>query len=333
MTQDELLTKDEREALLEGIQESQATSRAHPNPDEVLPYKLVSPANAVTGILKVLDTIHERFAHRLRIRMNELLRRDVDVAPTAVEVCDYGEFMNSLRAPCAISLIAAQPLNGPGLLIFDHDLVFVLVDVFFGGKGRRYLPAAARDFTVVENRLLQRLREAVLRCMEAAWEPFVAVQCALLGVESNPQFVTAINTRDALAVTTVQVKLDDGQYALHLALPCAMFDPVRGALLASQSKDHPSHSERLRRLLGEGVKNSPVTVRALIGGTELSLREVLSLQAGDFIPLDDAMNAILEVDGVPVHAGHYGVAHGRRAVKIDRVLTEMPDPTFEENPP
>lgn len=321
MATDKLLTKEEIDALMEDV------TKGNPGlapllemAEEISPYQLFSQENAITLISPALETIYERLAHRLRIALTDLLRREVSVEAGLMEARSYSDFIASLSPPCSVNVINIAPLSGPGLLVLQQQLVFVLVDVFFGGKGCQYGLPGSRDFTPIENRLIQRLRDLVFRSLETAWQPFVAVQCSYLSAENNPQFVTAINPAEVLALVSLQISMDDVTGTLYLALPCSMFEPIRADLLTDSRKEPPHPSKHLTRLLEEGVKGSQVMVRGLLAQTELTLGELLSIKVGDFIPIDIPRQAILETEGVALYAGQYGVAQGQRALRIEQAL-------------
>ena len=158
MATNELLTQDEMDALLENITRGkEGVASQLPGMEEVLPYELVRPEDAITSILPILETIHERFVYRLQAGLFGLLRRTVEVVGGATELRGYSDFITSLTAPCSINLIGISPLSGLGLLVVERQLVFALVDTFFGGLGRLYSPLIARNFTATETRLIQRL--------------------------------------------------------------------------------------------------------------------------------------------------------------------------------
>lgn len=322
MANHEFLSEEELDALMEGIAKGKIGNGLE-GAEEFQPYELVSPENAIVSLLPLLEIVHERFTYQLQAGLFELLRRDVEVIMGAVEVGGYNDFIATLTAPCSINLISLSPLSGPGLLVFDYPLVFVVVDTFFGGAGHTYSPLSPRDFSATDVRLIKRLLELSFRALGAAWKPFLAVQCGHLGSEHDPHFVTDINPAEAMVVINLEIRLDKTTGNLQLVLPCSLFEPVRSELLAGLSKEHPNQDERLTQLLREGLKDSQVGVRCLLAETELSLRDLLSLQAGDFIPMDIPAQAILEAEGIPVYAGRYGVSKGWRAIEIQRRLTAL----------
>ena len=338
MADEDLLTKDERDALMAGIQEG---SRRAGGGEEAQPYELLNPENVIMPLQPILDTVTERFVHHLQVGLGETFRRNLAVRAAEQEVRRYGSLAGGLRAPVSVSVIALPPLSGPGLLIMDRALVFALVDSFFGGTGNSRPPPGSK-FTAIEARLIKRLRQQVFDHLSYAWKPFLAVNGQALSHESNPQFVTALEKDAPLVLLCFDIFMpgatpgdgqeggdgetpddareqteeaapaedatddndaegqddsgaqdgqgpDDGAVRgpghlgrIQLALPCAMFEPVRGALLMAGAGQRPDPSDKASLLLGEGVKDSRITVRGLLAETELSLSELLALKVGDF---------------------------------------------------
>jgi len=63
-----------------------------------------------------------------------------------------------------------------------------------------------------------------------------------------------------------------------------------------------------------------VELSSTLTETEITLREVLNLKAGDVIPIDVPGAVTLRAENIPVFRGRFGVAQGNCAIKIsDRV--------------
>ncbi|MCB1764778.1 MAG: flagellar motor switch protein FliM [Candidatus Competibacteraceae bacterium] len=322
MSTDQFLTKDERDALMEVVSKKSRSRSISSGvfKDEAQSYDLASQDYAINNLLPVLETIHERFAHRLRISLFDLLRRDLMVTVGAIEKRSYTDLTTSLSVPCSVNVIDMAPLSGPALLIFDQELIFMIVDTFFGGTGRLYKSPSARAFTTTETRFIQRLIELSFRCLEEAWEPFATLKCTREGSESKPQFITALNPTETLAVSSVHVGRDNIAGILHLALPYSILEPIRKTLLNSLHKEHPNPNPQLTERLQEGIQDSQVETHCCLAGFELSLNELLELKVGDVIPVDIPNIATLQVENVPVYRGSYGVAQGWRALRIEQAL-------------
>lgn len=326
MSTDEILSPDEREALMEAVSETggQSVEMAE-DQDSALPYDLAGQDYAISSLLPVLETIHERFAHRLGIGLFDLVRRELSVTAGSVERRSYPDFTRSLGVPCSANIIQLSPLSGPALLVFDVELIFMIVDTFFGGTGRLYKSSSVRNFTTIETRFIQRLLDLCFSCLEEAWAPFVALKCSRISSEHKPQFITALNSSDPLTVSSVQISRDNIAGNIHLALPYSLLEPIRKNLLSSLCQEHPNPSPALAERLHDGLQESQVEVRCALAGFELSLSDLLALRVGDVIPVNIPSTAVLRVEEVPLYSGHYGVAQGWSALKIDQALSAPDD--------
>jgi len=116
MSTDEFLTRDERAALMEVVSKKSRGVGASPSAfkEGALPYDLASQEYAINSLLPVLDTIHERFAHRLRIGLFELVRRELIVTVGSIEKRSYTDLTTSLSIPCSVNVIDMSPMSGPG---------------------------------------------------------------------------------------------------------------------------------------------------------------------------------------------------------------------------
>ncbi|HCB14266.1 MAG TPA: flagellar motor switch protein FliM [Gammaproteobacteria bacterium] len=322
MSTDQFLTKDERDALMEVVSKKSRSRSVSSGvfKDEAQSYDLASQDYAINNLLPVLETIHERFAHRLRIGLFDLVRRDLMVTVGAIEKRSYTDLTTSLSVPCSVNVIGMAPLSGPALLIFDQELIFMVVDTFFGGTGRLYKSPSVRAFTTTETRFIQRLLELSFRCLEEAWEPFANLKCTQEDSESKPQFITALNPTETLAVSSVHISRDNIAGILHLALPYSILEPIRKTLLNSLHKEHPHPNPQLTTRLREGIQDSQIEAHCYLAGFDLSLSELLDLKVGDVIPVDIPATATLQVESVPIYRGSYGIAQGWRALKIEQAV-------------
>ncbi|HUM91698.1 MAG TPA: flagellar motor switch protein FliM [Candidatus Competibacter sp.] len=335
MSTDQFLTRDERDALIEVVSKKSRGSSVNPGAfkEGAMPYDLAGQDYAINSLLPVLDTIHERFAHRLRIGLFELVRRDLIVTVGSIEKRGYTDLTTSLSVPCSVNVIGMNPLIGPALLIFDLELIFMIVDAFFGGTGRLYKSPSVRDFTTIETRFIQRLLKLCFDCLEEAWEPFTTLKCCHIDSENKPQFITSLNPNDPLTVSSVHVSCENIAGALHLALPYSILEPIRETLLSSTCKEHPNPSKQLTERLREGVQESQVEVRCSLAGFELSLSDLLALRVGDIIPVNIPPTAVLRVEEVPVYSGYYGIAQGWNAIKIEQPLGSPSEWVKHATPP
>ena len=154
MAVQDLLSQDEIDALLHGVDDGAIDTDVESEPGSIKSYDLTSQDRIVRGRMPTLEMINERFARYTRISMFNLMRRSADVAVGGVQVMKFGEYVHSLYVPTSLNLVKMKPLRGTALFILDAKLVFKLVDNFFGGDGR-HAKIEGREFTPTELRVVR----------------------------------------------------------------------------------------------------------------------------------------------------------------------------------
>jgi flagellar motor switch protein FliM len=111
--------------------------------------------------MPTLELVNERFARYLRIGLFNYMHRSAEISVGSIRVQKYSEFTRNLVVPTNLNLVAAKPLRGTALFVFDPSLVFLVVDNMFGGDGRFHTRVEGRDFTATEQRIIQGLLRVV----------------------------------------------------------------------------------------------------------------------------------------------------------------------------
>ena len=82
----DLLSQDEIDALLHGVDSGAVETEPPPEPGEARNYDFASQDRIVRGKLPTLEMINERFARLFRQNLYALLRRTPEVAVNPIEI-------------------------------------------------------------------------------------------------------------------------------------------------------------------------------------------------------------------------------------------------------
>src|SRR5690606_5838377 len=132
MSGSDLLSQDEIDALLHGVDSGAVDTEPPVSPDEARSYDLASQDRIIRGRMPTLERVNERFIRLWRIGLFNLIRRSADLSVRGIELVKFSEYMHSLYVPTNLNLIRFKPLRGTGLIVFEPRLVFSVVDNFFG---------------------------------------------------------------------------------------------------------------------------------------------------------------------------------------------------------
>jgi flagellar motor switch protein FliM len=315
MAVQDLLSQDEIDALLHGVDDGLVQTENAADPGSVKSYDLTSQDRIVRGRMPTLEMINERFARYTRISMFNMLRRSADVAVGGVQVMKFGEYVHSLYVPTSLNLVKIKPLRGTALFILDAKLVFKLVDNFFGGDGR-HAKIEGREFTPTELRVVRMVLEQAFIDLKEAWQAIMEVNFEYINSEVNPAMANIVGPSEAVVVSTFHIELDGGGGDLHVTMPYSMIEPVREMLDAGFQSDLDDQDERWSKALREDVLDVAVPLSAVVARRQLRLRDILHMQPGDVIPVELPEHMIMRANGVPSFKVKLGSHKGNLALQV-----------------
>lgn len=216
---DDILSQEEVDALLRGVTGEDEDDDSAQDSQGVRGYDIGRQERIVRGRMPTLEIINERFARNLRIGLFNFIRRNAEISVGPVRVQKYSEFIRNLVVPTNLNLVHVKPLRGTGLLIFDPDLVFLIVDNLFGSDGRYHVRVEGRDFTPTEQRIIRRLLEVVFTECQKAWEPVHPIEFVYLRSEMNTQFANIATPTEVVVAMTFHIELGAGGGDFHICLP------------------------------------------------------------------------------------------------------------------
>ncbi len=317
MSANDLLSQDEIDALLHGVSSGDVETEEFEPGEEggALAYDFNSQDRIVRGRMPTLEMINERFSRYFRISLFNMLRRTAEISVEGVQMLKFAEYVHSLFVPTNLNLVKADPLRGTMLFILDPKLVFIIVDNFFGGDGR-HAKIEGREFTMTEQRVIQIVLKRIFADMSEAWEAVMPLKYEYLSSEVNPHFANIVSPSEVVVVSSFNIELDGGSGSFHAVIPYAMLEPIRELLDAGIQSDRVETDERWSNALRSEINTALVSMSSTLVETEITLRDVMNMKAGDIIPIDLEDEIRMNVEGVPIFNGSFGVSRGNIAFKI-----------------
>jgi flagellar motor switch protein FliM len=317
MSINDLLSQDEIDALLHGVDSGAVSTEPEPaDPGVARSYDFASQDRIIRGRMPTLEMVNERFVRLWRIGLFNLIRRSADLSVRGIDLVKFGDYMHSLYVPTNLNLVRFKPLRGMGLIVFEPKLVFTVVDNFFGGDGRYPTRIEGREFTPTEMRVIQLLLKQTFADLVEAWAPVMDVEFEYINSEINPHFANIVTPREYVVVSRFHVELDGGGGEIHVTLPYSMLEPIRELLDAGIQSDRIDRDESWNTTLREQLMLAEVNISSVLARKRIDLRELTRLKVGDILPIELPPSVPVCVEDIPVFTGEFGVANGRNAVKI-----------------
>lgn len=204
--------------------------------------------------------------------------------------------------------------------MFDPNLIFIVVDHLFGGDGRFHMRVEGRDFTQVEQRIIQRMLQLMFEHYGKAWQPIYPIEFEPLRMEMHTEFANVATPNEVVVSTRFSMELGSNGGDVHVCMPYTMIEPIRDLLTSAIQGEALEVDKRWVRLLSQQVQTAEVEVVAHLANANVHVSDILNMKVGDVVPieLDDSVTA--RVDGVPVMECAYGTFNGQYALRVNRML-------------
>jgi len=216
-----------------------------------------------------------------------------------------------------------NPLRGTCIHVIEPELIYKLLDIFYGGSGDLKVETQGRDFTVIEQTLVKRVVISFLADMEIAWRPVFPVLMSYQRVEINPQFVAIVPRSEVVLVVTLDLEFGPQQLEhIKLCIPYSMIEPIRPLLDSGFHVDSAGEKSIWETRLASSLDSTQLKLVAKTNGKDLSVQKFIDLKEGDILLSDQKVDQPIDifVNGVKKMKGLLQQEKGRQTVKVAEIL-------------
>lgn len=286
-------------------------------------YDFTRPSKFSKEQIRTLEIISENYARLIATYLSGYLRHLVTVEVLNAEAITYSEFTNALSNPVILSIIDFSPLNGSILLELSPNMGYTVIDRVLGGTGKSI--QKIREFTDIEQLILERLFVQFSHLLIEPWENVVDLSPSLEKIETNSQVAQMISPNEIVALITFSLRIGNEEGLLNLCIPHLVIEPIMDKLNTKYwfAKNEKAHDPVYARHISELVETTKIPIRCVLGKTRITVGEFLELQPMDIIKLDQGIEGDLNVyvGDLLKFRGSPGTYKNKSALKIKEVVT------------
>ena len=265
-----------------------------------------------------LRELFEKCCYALGERVSGELGASVETSVKGVLQRHYRAFVGKLGSDAFLFSLANRSGLPPGVLVVHAGLGLAWIERLLGGTDSQG-DATSMKLSQLDGSLLNTAAGWVV---DSICETLAAAPLPKYELREGPVRPEAalVNTAtDEIVVIELAFGGAAGTGTCRLALPVAAVDPLCGE--ADDEKQTPPDPARDRENIENVLSMIPVEMRARLGHGELTLEEIMNLEIGDVIVLDNSADEEipLDVDGVESFVGRLGLSEGNYAMQITRV--------------
>lgn len=296
---------------------------------KVRKYDFTRPDKFAKDQLRTLEIIHENFSRLLNNFLSGYLRSYIEVDVLSVQSLIYNEFSNSIANPAILGIVDFEPLDGQIIIDVSSDIAFTMIERVLGGAGSGGL-AENRPLTEIEMTLLRNILVKFINLLKDPWGNIIEISPKLEGIETNSQFAQIVSPSESIALITFNLRIGETEGMINICIPHYVIEPILPNLssrlwFSNSAKKAVTPEEK--NALEKGITKLGVDLTTLVGRTNISVQEFLSLRVGDVVVLDKSTEDDFEifVEDELKFKGRPGAINKKIAVKITESLEKGDD--------
>ncbi|MHB8926042.1 MAG: flagellar motor switch protein FliM [Bacillota bacterium] len=291
----EILTQKEIDSLIASLSTGGLAVEEQKKEDRpVRIYDFRRPDKFSKDQIRTLQMLHDNFARLLTTTFSAHFRTMVQTNIASVDQVTYGEYVRALKNPAIVAIVNLAPLPGNAVLDISHTIAFPMIDRLFGGAGQTN--EHARALTEIEVIVMERIFVQFLDTLKEAWKNITEIKPKLETIESNPLFAQVVGSAEMAVLITFSAKLGEAVGSINFCLPYLVIEPVLPKLSAQHwfSTSQRTVAQGSPELLKKRLEDAAIPISVVLGETTISVRDLMGLQAGDVIQLDNPMTSDLK---------------------------------------
>lgn len=235
----------------------------------------------------------------------------------------YGEFIESLEGDNIVIEYNILPLVENLTLFIDKGTVLSIVDLLLGGSGK--IKNLDREPTNIDLELLRYLFDNLLKRIYIPY-PYDTVEVSRL--YSNKVQYQKLNNKDMVFISVINVYLENKVIGnLRFCIPYESMKEVINDFGSDKIRqDENLEEDKVQDIssneIFEFIQEVEIDVCAKLGDTKISINDLLNLEVGDVVLLDQKINddITVSIGDAKIYKAKPGVMGVKKAIEITNII-------------
>lgn len=235
----------------------------------------------------------------------------------------YGEFIENLEGDNVVIEYNILPLVENLTLFIDKGAVLSIVDLLLGGSGK--IESLDREPTDIDLELLRYLFENLLKRI---YIPYPYEDVEVLKLYSNKVQYQKLNNKDMIFTSLINVFLENKVIGnLRFCIPYESMKEVindfgNDKIRQDENLEEDKVQDISSNEIFEFIQEVEVDVCAKLGGTKVSISDLLNLEVGDVVLLDQKINddITVSIGDAKIYKAKPGGIGVKKAIEITDII-------------
>ncbi len=232
-----------------------------------------------TACLSTLASLHENFARNFSETLSSLFPSCPSITLANIQQEPLSRFIKSCSPTNMYTLIDLSPLEGQGIISFNIDMCFSIIEELLGGSKEQL--SLHKPLSDLQLSVQRKFTKILLDALKLTWNAHLHAEFSITELSAHPGQDPAFSPLAKYVVLEFSYRHLDFSTFFSLALPSQSLRSLETAL---SEKTPPTVEKKL------DLSDINLEIVAHCGSVELSLQEFHALQVHDILILDASVD-------------------------------------------
>ena len=280
-------------------------------------YDFKNPRLVSKESMQILKNVHESLRSNLvRLFLNKI-DTEVDVELMDIKEVIIADYISGLENPTAVFLFNIEELGEWAMFQLDPTFCVFTIDKLSGGNKKEL--KEKRGLTRIEERVFSRLLDQMFKELKQSWAPYFEMTIQNYAYETRSTNIRIMSPNDPGLLAVYTFKIGDQMVPMSICYPFNLVKEHISHLNKAEERKKPEMmSLTQKKQLEKNVKTISAPVKAILGSTNITVKDLVGLKVGDEIKLDQPINRPLKimVNDTQKMTGYPGTYDGKIAIKV-----------------
>ena len=301
------------------------TAQPAQNPHGDIRHLLLDPANLSIDQLPMLQVIFDRVGTHLSDRLRHLASSLPHFTLSGLESARIGDTLDAYELNAIAGVLHVPAWDNRVIVGFDRDFVFTAIEMLFGGDGSEPPAEDERGFSNIEVQIAQSLAEHVAQSLQAAFALVTNVRFRFERSETRMDFAAVGRRNNPAVVARFLLQAINRGGEMFIIIPQTALAPMRQALSRIVSQESTAADPAWIKQIGEEVRRTEVSIRAVLESRDFTLAEIADLKPGQILKLQATPKSRVKVESndQPLFWSYLGQNEGFHTLCIDEMIDQQ----------
>lgn len=279
-------------------------------------YDFAHPGHKLNTQWPILDLVSGRIAADFADAVSRQLQITLAGVSLNTNRTKHSDCVAELGSTCIVYELTVSPLQGTVWFCMDTSVLATIVDAYFGGDALLTPEEEPRALSRTELRVANHVINALVSSVTTGWSIAMPVKVASLGIIDVARLSNA-------PMDQVMVNSEMNLMLGALPLPCKLVYPFESlkpyeSKLRQEVASPSSQDLQFSQAMQGELMNCEIDIRGVLSEMPITLRKLLELKSGDFIPLRDVQTVSFKTQSMPLFDARIGSSNGRVSASVSR---------------